>query len=85
MLQFCSTFFVYLDFKSKAMEITIKFDQRKKETKALLEYLNNLPYIEVVIEKPRYNAETEKAIQDVRNGKTFKVKNSKQLFKELGI
>ncbi len=67
------------------MELTLKFDQSKKEVKALIEYLKSLPYIEVETEKPRYNAETEKAIQDVRNGKTFKVKNSKQLFKELGI
>lgn len=54
------------------MEITIKFDQRKKETKALLDYLKSLPYIEVVTNKPRYNAETEKAIFDVKKGKTEK-------------
>ncbi|WP_281238169.1 hypothetical protein [Flavobacterium praedii] len=67
------------------MEITIKIDQRKKEARALLEFLKNLPFVELNIEKPRYNPETEKAIQDVRNGNTFKVKNSKQLFAELGI
>lgn len=54
------------------MEVIIKFDQRKKETKALLEYLKNLPYIEVSSNKPRYNAETEKAIIEVKNGKTEK-------------
>lgn len=54
------------------MEVIIKFDQRKKETKALLEYLKNLPYIEVSSNKSRYNAETEKAILEVKNGKTEK-------------
>ncbi len=29
------------------MEITIRLDQRKKEAKALIEYLKNLPYIDV--------------------------------------
>lgn len=28
------------------MEITIKIDQRKKEAKALIAYLHNLPYVE---------------------------------------
>lgn len=51
------------------MEFTIKIDQRKKEAKALLEYLRNLPFVEFEIEKRRYNAETEKAIQDARTGK----------------
>ena len=53
------------------MEFTIKIDHRKKEAKALLEYLKSLPYIEIETEKPRYNAETEKAIQDARAGKTY--------------
>ena len=51
------------------MEITLKIDQRKKEAKALLEYLKNLPFVEID-SKSRYNAETEKAIHDVRNKKT---------------
>lgn len=29
------------------MEITLKIDQRKKEAKALVEYLRNLPYVQV--------------------------------------
>lgn len=65
------------------MEITIKIDQRKKEAQALLEFLKNLPFVE--IDKPRYNKETEKAIKDAKAGKTFKAKSSKDLFKELGI
>jgi len=67
------------------MEITLRFDHRKKEARALLEFLKNLSFVEVDSEKPRYNVETEKAIKDAINGNTFQVKNSKQLFKELGI
>jgi hypothetical protein len=52
------------------MEFTIKIDPRKKEAKALLDYLKNLPFVELELEKPRYNAETEKAIQEVRTGKS---------------
>lgn len=66
------------------MEVTLKFDQRKKETKALLEYLKSLPYIEVETNKPRYNVATEKAIQDAKNGiGVTKVKNVADLFKKL--
>lgn len=66
------------------MEVTIKFDQRKKETKALLEYLRSLPYIKVEMEKPRYNAITEKAIRDAKNGIGItKVKNVSDLFEKL--
>jgi len=51
------------------MEFTIKIDQRKKEAKALIEFLKNLSFVEIELqEKPRYNPETEKAIQDARNG-----------------
>lgn len=50
------------------MEITIKIDQRKKEAKALLEYLKNLPFVEIAAEKPRYNIETENAIREVKEG-----------------
>jgi hypothetical protein len=32
-----------------------------------------------------FNAETIQAIEDVENGRTFKVKNSNELFKELGL
>jgi len=51
------------------MELTIRIDQRKKEARALLEFLKNLPFVELD-EKPRYNSETEKAIQKARLGKT---------------
>lgn len=66
------------------MEFTIKIDQRKKEAKALLEFLKSLPFVELELEKPRYNAETEKAIQDARNGiGVTKVENVSDLFKKL--
>ncbi len=55
------------------MEITIKIDDRKKEAKALIEYLKNLSFVEMDSEKPRYNKETEEAIKDVKKGKTQKV------------
>ena len=68
------------------MVFTIKIDQRKKEAKALLEYLKNLPFVEIELEKPRYNAETEKAIQDARNGiGVTKVKNVADLFQKLNV
>jgi len=54
------------------MEFTIKIDERKKEAKALLEFLKNLPFVELDLEKPRYNTKTEKAINEARTGKTVK-------------
>jgi antitoxin component of RelBE/YafQ-DinJ toxin-antitoxin module len=66
------------------MEITIKMDQRKKEARALLEFLKNLPFVEVAIDKPRYNIETEKSIRDAKNGiGVTKVKNVSDLFQKL--
>jgi hypothetical protein len=35
------------------MEFTIKIDQRKKEAKALIAYLKNLPFVEIALEKRR--------------------------------
>ncbi len=73
---------------------TITIDERTKEGKSFLEFVKNLPFVKInedsnidkkISKKKRYNAETEKAINDVREGKTFKVENSTQLFKELGI
>ncbi len=66
------------------MEITIKIDNRKKEAKALIEYLKNLSFVEIDSEKPRYNKETEKAIADALNGIGIsKAKSVKDLFKKL--
>ena len=65
------------------MEIKFKIDTRTKQAKAFYEYIKALPFVEV--EKPRYNKETEDAIKDVKAGRTFKAKNSTDLFIELGI
>lgn len=53
------------------MEITIKIDKRSKQAKVFYEYLKTLPFIE--IEEPRYNKDTEKAIKEVKSGKTTKI------------
>ncbi len=52
------------------MEITIKIDKRSKQARVFYEYLKTLPFIE--LEEPRYNKETEKAIEEVKSGKTTK-------------
>ncbi len=52
------------------MEFTIKIDERKKESKALLEFLKNLPFVELDLEKPRYNSKREKAINEAKSGKS---------------
>lgn len=55
------------------MEITIKFDQRKKEAKALLEYLKSLPYLKLESSTKYYNIITEKAIKDAQNKKSTSI------------
>ena len=66
------------------MEITIKIDNRKQEAKALLAYLNELPFVKVQNKKPRFNAETEKAIQEAKRGIGLtKVENIADLFQKL--
>lgn len=42
------------------MEITLKIDQRKKEAKALIEYLRNLPFVEVETKQGLGKVEKEK-------------------------
>ena len=66
------------------MEIVLKIDQRKKEAKALIEYLKNLPFVEIenMPNKKRYNIETEKAIDDARSGNTYPT-NLEELRKQL--
>jgi antitoxin component of RelBE/YafQ-DinJ toxin-antitoxin module len=64
---------------------TIKLNERSKFGKALLAMLE-LGIEENKVEVIRVpNAETLKAIEDAEKGKTTKVKNSKELFKNLGI
>jgi len=53
------------------MKITIKINRRSEQAKAFYEYLKTLPFIE--IEDIRYNKNTEKAIKDVKSGKTTKI------------
>ncbi len=64
------------------MQFTIKIDQRKKEAKALIAYLKNLPFVELASEKRLYNAETENAIQEARTGKVHPT-NLEDLRKQL--
>lgn len=68
--------------------IKLKINEQTSYGKALLELIKigilEKKGVEIVEEnEPR--EETTKAMEDVEKGKTFKVKNSKQLFEELGI
>jgi len=60
-----------LSLKLTDMKITIKINRRSEQAKAFYEYLKTLPFIE--IEDVRYNKNTEKAIKDVKSGKTTKI------------
>ena len=66
----------------------LKINQRTSYGKALLELIKleskKKKGVEIVDENEPDSA-TIKAIEDVEKGKAFKVKNSKDLFKELGI
>ncbi|SEP72474.1 hypothetical protein SAMN04488097_0443 [Epilithonimonas lactis] len=68
--------------------IKLKINKRTSYGKALLELIkigiDEKKGVEIVDENEP-NSATIKAIEDVEKGKTFKVKNSKDLFKELGI
>jgi hypothetical protein len=74
--------------------VTIHIKENSKQAKAVLEMLKTFAFVEVVekpvglgkpsTEKKRYNATTEKAIQDAKNGiGVTKVKNVADLFKKL--
>ena len=47
----CNTLFLALYFNTQIMEFTIKIDPRKKEEKALIAYLKNLPFVEIALKK----------------------------------
>ncbi len=68
--------------------IKLKINEKTSYGKALLELIK-IGILEKkgveIVEENMPNAETVRAIDDVEKGKTFKVKNSKQLFEELGI
>jgi len=60
------------------MEITIKIDPRSKEAKAFLEYLKELPFVQ--IEKkdntdysPEFTSKIKKGETDIKNGKTTRL------------
>lgn len=66
--------------------ITLKINEKSKEGKALMDLIKLFSVKKTAVEILRnFNDETIKAIEDVENGKTIKVKNSKELFKNLGI
>lgn len=73
--------------------ITLEYDARNAIAKKALDFLLSLGAFKKVeskntmeiLDQKELNKETIQAIEDVENGKTFKVKNSAQLFEELGI
>lgn len=71
--------------------ITLKINSRNKAGKALKDLIDALSGkpnsgVEIVEQKERYNAETEKVIANAKKGiGVNSVKNSKELFKALGI
>jgi len=76
----------YLCRKIGIMETIIRIDNKSKAAKSFLEFVKTLPFVKIEEEPKRYNAETEKVIADAKKGIGVKrVKNSKDLFKSLGI
>lgn len=63
--------FTTIMIKFADMEITIKLDERSKQGKAFYEHLKTLPFVEFI--DPRYNEETETALEEVKSGKTTKI------------
>lgn len=61
------------------MATIIKIDTSSKAAKAFLDFVRTLPFVKIeesnIVEEPvaRYNAETEKAIEEYRKGKTEKL------------
>lgn len=64
--------------------VTVRIKSTSKQAKALIEMLKTFPFVEIEEER-RYNAETEKAIREVRTGKVTKAKSAEDLFGQLGI
>jgi antitoxin component of RelBE/YafQ-DinJ toxin-antitoxin module len=64
------------------MDTIVRIDASSKAAKSFLAFVKNLSFAKV---EKEFNRETLKALEDVRKGKTFKVKNSEELFKKLGI
>lgn len=53
------------------MEITVRINKQSKQAKAVVEMLKTFDFVK--FEKPRYNKETEHAIEEVKSGKTTKI------------
>lgn len=63
--------------------VTVKIKENSKQAKAVVEMLRTFSFVEVV-DKPRYNSETEKVISEMRAGRgIIRVKNSDELFRML--
>lgn len=63
--------------------VTVRIKEDSKMAKAIIAMLRELPFVEFEKEK-KYNAETEKAMQDARAGKgIIKAKNVSELMKKL--
>ena len=66
--------------------ITLRINENSKMGKVILDLIKITAADKKDVEVVRtFNAETIKAIEDVEAGRTFKVKNTKDLFKELGL
>lgn len=66
--------------------ITLRINENSKMEKVILDLIKITAADKKGVEVVRtFNAETIKAIEDVEAGRTFKVKNTKDLFKELGL
>ena len=66
--------------------ITLRINENSKMGKVILDLIKISAADKKGVEIVRtFNAETIQAIEDVENGRTFKVKNSNELFKELGL
>lgn len=50
------------------MEVILKIDPRKKEAKALLEFIKNLPYVSIEVPSKKVNAITKKAMDEAKKG-----------------
>jgi hypothetical protein len=67
------------------MAVVFRVDTRSKAALGFIEFIKTLSFVQLVEPEKKPNAETIKAIEDVEQGRTIKVKNSKELFKNLGI
>jgi len=66
--------------------ITLRINENSKMGKVILDLIKISAADKKGVEIVRtFNADTIQAIEDVENGRTFKVKNSNELFKELGL